>query len=178
MKALFLSLVLLAGLIVGCSTLDSKLYKQDVQYIPASTNYVSQLITNISDTATGAVQTVYQVTVPIVTPAHTITNLAENPDVRATINTVSGLPIPFAGVAGGVAGLLYGGYRLWRNKKTIDALVLGIEEGRKILQSPELKPLDDQIVNLLKQQQEKHGVLNVVSKVVNNLTDYTTTRQQ
>jgi hypothetical protein len=169
--------IILTGLLfsAGCGTVENALYDKVITTQPAITNYVQVPVTNFVYGLDGKTNPViYKVTNPVIIPAYTLTNLADKPIIDDGIAITNSLPVPYAGVVGIIGSMLYGGYRLWRNKKAVDALVLGIEAGRKLLQTPELKPLDDKIVTALKQHQQVAGVLNMVSGIVNDITGDTT----
>lgn len=151
----------------SCATLD-KLYKENITIVPASTNYVEQIYSN---TITGVLTTQ---NVEVITPSHSITNLESNPIVTGTITAIGAIPVPWSGVVGGGLALLYSTYRLWRNKRMVQAVILGVEEARNIIrENPELHPLDDKIVAILKRNQETLKVINDVTQVVNKITDIT-----
>lgn len=133
--------------ITGCTQLD-KAYTQ--KPVPASTNAV-----------TG-----------VVTPAHV--ELSDKPLVTGPIELVGSLPIPWAGTAAAVIGGLYALYRNIRNKNALVATVQGVEAFRRTMQTPDMKPLDDKLKKFLIEHQELGGVLDVVSKVVNDKTVDTT----
>jgi hypothetical protein len=163
----------------GCSSIDKHLYNQQVvQTKEAVTNTVLSYVTNTvpvmveGKTVTNTV--IQPISTTTITPALYTTNLVDNPIVTTSIEVTRDLPIPFAGLAGGLLAMLYSSYRMIRNKQTVNALVNGIEAGRQLLQTtPELKQIDDKFKDLLIHHQEIAGVLNEVSKVVNDKTGNT-----
>ncbi len=157
----------------GCSQLD-RAYEKQVSTLPGEiigTNTV--LMTNtvpITDASGNITQT--QVITPVQTlqyaPPITVTNLVPRASVQTGVQLVSSLPVPFAGTAGALLGLLYTSYAAIRNKKTSVALVNGIEAFRKWTQdTPEGRAIDGQLLSALKEHQEIGGVLNEVAKLVN-----------
>jgi hypothetical protein len=186
LRLLLVSLTLAAAVLAsGCAQLD-RAYETQIVTMPAEiirTNTV--IVTNfvpvtVTDPATG--QTLTQtnaVLVPVVTydyaPAVTVTNLVPRAGVQGGVEFVGALPLPFAGTAAALLGLLYSTYAAVRNRKTGVALVQGIEAARLWLQqTPEGQKVDAQLVAKLKQHQEAAGVLNSVSKLVNEYTGKTT----
>lgn len=147
----YIGLLLIVGVlfITGCTQLD-KIY--DAKSVPASTNAVTGVIT----------------------PAHT--ELADKVSVTAPLSFFEQLPVPYAGLAASVLGGLYALYRNIRNRNALVATVQGVEAFRKTMQSPELKPLDDKLKKFLIDHQEIGGVLDVVTKVVNDKTVDTTSK--
>lgn len=135
--------------LTGCNTLDKALTTSQTTVTPPSTNAV-----------TG-----------VVTPGSTNVTILPNPVLVAGTNTIAGLPIPYAGVAGVGLGWLLQAYAYIRQKKLSTALVTGIEAGRKILQqTPEGQALDSKVKDALIEHQDIAGVLNQASALVNQLT--------
>ncbi len=98
-----------------------------------------------------------------------------NPTIKTATSFLETLPLPWAGVAGTAIGWLATAYTAIRRKKVNIALVTGIEAGRKILNSTaEGKFFDNAIRTKLIEHQEVAGVLNMVSKIVNDYTSFTT----
>ena len=154
-------------LFTGCDILDKGYDKQSVYYPPV-TNTVIKLVTNT------VTQAVTPETVFVVTPERTETVFLDKPIVTTGLGMTKAVPVPYAGFAGSILGLIYTGYRMIRNKQALKAVVMGIEEGRKMLQTtPELQAIDLKIKDALIRHQELAGVLTTVSDVVNTYTDKT-----
>jgi hypothetical protein len=110
----------------------------------------------------------------VVTPERTESVLVDKPIINSGLGMAKSVPIPYAGLLGSILGLFYTAYRMFRNKQALKAVVMGIEEGRKILQTtPELQAIDMKIKDALIRHQELAGVLTTVSDVVNTYTDKT-----
>jgi len=186
--AMFIAMFILF-LVTGCDTLD-KGYDNVVTYTPAITNSYTKLITNsiVTPSFTNEVGVIIpekttQVITPIVeiviTPESYSTNLVNKPMVESGLAITGSLPVPFAGFAGGLLTLIYSIYRMIRNKQALKAVILGIEEGRKLLQTtPELQAVDSKIKDALIKHQELAGVLNTVSSVINSYTGDTVPPKQ
>lgn len=172
----------LAVLLTGCAVLDKGYDKQAV-FHDATTNVVTKYVTNtvvlppvtnIIDNTVSApvVRTVVMPTIEtVITPAYYTTNLVDKPIVTGAVAMAEALPVPYAGLAGGGLALLYSMYRNIRNKKALVAIVQGIDEGRKLLQTtPELQGVDAKIKDILIKHQEVAGVLTQVSGIVNQYT--------
>lgn len=176
---------LCALLLVGCAAIDRTLYKPGsvVQVAPERvitntvlmTNYV--ILPPVTNEVTKIVEppVIREIITPVITydvrPAITRTNLEVLPAVEGTIQAVGALPVPYAGAAGMLLGWLYTGYRLVRNRRLAEALVTGVEAGRKFLkETPEGQKLDRVIRQKLEEHQLGAGVYVEASKLVNELT--------
>ncbi len=169
----------IALLFSGCGALD-KAYDQQAVVTPPQTNYVTINVTNVVNvppTATVPAHQEIQVTPTItatIKPAVTNFVLIDKPIVTSGLEVGKSLPIPYVGLGAAIIGLAYSTYRNIRNKKINVALIQGIEGGRALLQTPELRKYDDAIKAQLTKHQELAGVLNEVSALVNDHTTTTT----
>jgi hypothetical protein len=163
----------------GCSQFD-KAYDRQIVTTPGQvigTNTV--LLTNTvpvvaADGSISQTQVITPVSTLQYAPAVTVTNLVPMPNVQHGIEFAKSLPIPWAGTAGGILGLIYSAYAAIRNKKTAVALVQGVEAFRTWAQTtPEGKAVDAKLLRSLKEHQEISGVLNQVAKLVNDHTGNT-----
>jgi hypothetical protein len=154
-----------------------KAYEKKVTTTPGAiigTNTV--FVTNtvpVTDAAGNVTDT--QIITPVQTfqyaPPVSVTNLVPRASVQTGVELVGSLPVPFAGTAAALLGLLYSGYAAVRNKKTSVALVKGVEAFRTWAQTtPEGRQIDSKLVSMLKEHQEISGVLNEVAHIVNEHT--------
>jgi len=176
-----LTLAAAAVVLSGCARLERGLYSQNVTAEPGrviATNYVTQTnVVEVPATATtpATQKVVVQTNVVYETaPTTYTTNLVPRTAVTSLIGAGEALPIPGAGVLAGLLGWAYTAYAAVRNRRIGLALVDGIEAGRKIiLATPGGAAVDDQFKDALIARQEAGGVLNAVSRMVNNNTENT-----
>jgi hypothetical protein len=147
MKALPI-LLLMVVILTGCQVLD-RLY-DSVEITPAVTNEVTGEVTP---------PTIY---------------LQPKQSVQGGMDIVQTLPLPWVGLGGLILSLAYSIYRNARNKQISVALVQGVEAVRKLLQTPELKPIDDKIKAALIEHQTITGTIREISKLVHDYTTKTT----
>lgn len=173
------------GAILGCRSLDRALYNER----PAlQTNEALRIVTNtpppvvvvITNERLQLVTNVVQLppVVELVTNRELVivTNLVAKPEIETAIVATGSVPVPWAGLAGGVAGWLYTGYMAVRNRKLAVALVQGIEEGRKLILSKSENSsaeLDGLVKEALVDSQLEHGVLPLARKLVASHTSDT-----
>lgn len=170
---LFLPLLLLCG----CASADRLLYDQQVTQRPGvilSTNIVYRtnvVVVDVARTnaATGEITParLQQVIQPEISfsyaPPAYITNLVARPFIEGGLQTVGGLPFPFAGTAGLLLGWAYTAYRAVRNKQIGVAVMKSVEAGREFLQTtPEGVKLDEEFTRILEKHQDYSGVVREV----------------
>jgi hypothetical protein len=183
MKKLAFILPLTVALFTGCTALDKALYETRVETTPP------QIVrTNVTATTnfTAVVQadgtvTTNAIILPVISydyaPAVSVTNLAPRAPISAATQAIGALPVPGAGLGAIALGWLYTAYAAFRNKRVAQALVTGIEAGRRALQeTPEGQKLDGRIKDALIEHQTVAGVLNEVGKLVNTYTGDTVRR--
>src|SRR5438132_19128 len=105
-----------------------------------------------------------------------MTNLVAKPEAVATIDATGSIINTFMPGIGSMFALalggLYHGYRQVRNRKVNEALVQGVETARALLTTtPQGQAADAQFVKWLMEHQKEAGVFNVVSQLVDQLTD-------
>lgn len=125
---------------------------------------------------------------PVITitnlPAHleVVTNSWEKrPEVFGTATAVGSLFPGWGTAAAGIFGALGSIGAAWANRKAkqseagLVGTIQGIDEIRRALQAtPELAAIDKQLVNALERAQRDHGALDVVQKLIELHTGYTT----
>lgn len=186
-KSMIRSTLLLAllsfPLLTGCSTID-KAYDKEVVTVPGqairtNTVFVTNVVVlpPVTNTVTGDVAPaiVRQVVTPTITvdfaPATTVTNLVPRAAISNTIEVVRDLPIPWAGVLGGVLAAIYSGYAAIRNKKTAVALVQSYDAARRILrETPEGQKLDAKMTAVMANHQQLAGVIGHVKDLLDQHT--------
>lgn len=131
---------------------------------PVATNYVTGLETNVVPVFMTNV-----VEVPV-------TNLIAKPEALAAIGASGSIVNTFAPGVGSILALalggLYHGYRQVRNRRVNEALIQGVETARAVLTTmPQGQAADAQFVRWLMEHQKEAGVFNIVSGLVEQLTD-------
>lgn len=156
MRKILLVVAVVAGLVVGCTTLD-KMYDTKTVY---TTNYVSIpiLVTNVDTGAvTGSTNTMMAVhEETVLVPKQVIVD-----GLAASRNII---PIPYADVLAGLLGLAYAGYASWRNRRNqsvsnqvIGTLVDNIDTAKDLL--GKISPQEQQnYVAAIKVDQKEAGV--------------------
>ena len=143
-------------------------------YIDEATGVVVPGFTNVTTIQAAAAYVTY---VPAVTndvPVYGKAELVEKSTVTGGLTILGALPIPFAGLASGVLGLIYSMYRNVRNKKIAVGLVQSIDQARQLLQTtPELKAIDQKFKDTLIEHQDVAGVLSEVTQLVHDYTGNT-----
>lgn len=111
-----------------------------------------------------------------------VTTLVDKPaavDAIKTVGGIAGAYIPGAGglITTALVGLL-GIYRNARNKKTIGALIQGIETGREVLtNTPQGQELFTRYTKWLQSHQREAGVLSEVRRLVDTYADNEAARE-
>ena len=165
-KLCLLSSVLCLLAFTGCTQIDKTLYHAGPPKVIGTNVVTTPAYTDTNGVAHAAATNFVPVTVP--------GEIAPDTAIEGGINLVKVLPIPFAAPIAIALGWLYSAYASIRNKKALVAVVKGVDAGREFLNTTsEGKAMDAKLKDFLIQHQEAAGVLNAVSKVVNEHTGNT-----
>jgi len=147
----------------GCTQIDKALYHAGPPRVVGTNAVTTPAFTDNNGVTHPASTNFFPVTVP--------GPLEPNTAIQSGINLVGALPVPFAGSAAALLGLLYSSYAAIRNKKATVAVVQGVDAFRVWLNgTPEGQKIDGKLLDYLKSHQEAAGVLNAVSQIVNEHT--------